>query len=179
MPDCLVVLVEFGQISINKLSYILSKLNIKYMVVSHDEIPKFKFTHIILSGGPKHVYEKDHYIMPQWVLDSDKPVLGICYGMQLIAKTFGGIVIRMDEKEEGCIEIIEIINHSQTIKCRWMNRFDRVLSVPKYFQITAVTERNHIAGFTDNKRWWAVQYHPENWKFRNLALFRRFLGIIT
>src|SRR5579863_7613215 len=96
---CLVALVAFGATSCQKISRVLTRLNIDYRIVLPNEIPEWQPTHIILSGGPKHVYEDDHDPMPQWVLDSECPVLGICYGMQLIAKTFGGIVVAMPEKE--------------------------------------------------------------------------------
>ena len=171
----LVALVAFGSKSCGKISRALNRLNVSYKIVFPYEIPTFQPTHIILSGGPKHVYEIDHYPMPQWVLDSNKPVLGICYGMQLIAKTFGGTVIRMNEKEEGPVCVTEIINGHQMMNTRWMNRYDQVVSIPRIFNITGVTDKNHIASFTNNIRWWAVQYHPEAFKHGDLTVFKRFL----
>jgi GMP synthase (glutamine-hydrolysing) len=152
---------------------------VTYRIVLPEEKPTFKPTHIILSGGPKHVYDQNHYSMPQWVLDSDCPVLGICYGMQLIAKTFGGNVIRMPEKEEGPVEVTEIINGVQSGHIRWMNRYDRVISVPGNFDITGVTDRDHIASFTDHRKWWAVQYHPESTKHGDITVLKRFLSSET
>lgn len=170
-----VALVMFGKMSSKRIGYILNILGVNYKIVLPNEIPDFEPTHIILSGGPKHVYENDHYPMPKWVLETQCPVLGICYGMQIIAHTFGGIVNKMVEVEHGPVEITEIIDKYQMTYVRWMNRNDRVFLVPNIFDITAVTNQNHIAAFTDYKKWWAVQYHPESYKHGDINVFRRFL----
>jgi len=174
--ECLVALVSFGKDSTNRLSIALNRLKVNYKLVSYDMTPTFIPTHIILSGGPKHVYDSDHYIMPQWVIDAKVPVLGICYGMQLIAHTFRGTIRQMPEKEEGLVEITEMINGNQITSGRWMNRNDRVFSVPPNFHVNGVTSRNHIASFTDYNKWWAVQYHPESVKYGDLSVFRRFFN---
>lgn len=181
----LVALVVFGVKSSEKICHALNILDIDYRLLLPQEVPSFTPTHIILSGGPKHVYSSDHYPLPQWVIDSKCPVLGICYGMQIIAHTFGGKVTRMEEKEEGPIEVTEIIDMSckgrkdkilvQETNIRWMNRYDRVVSVPNIFNVTGVTSKNHIAAFTDNKKWWTVQYHPESLKHGDLKVLKRFL----
>lgn len=173
---CLVALIAFGDISCQKISRVLTRLNIDYRIVLPREIPKWQPTHIILSGGPKHVYEDDHDIMPQWVLNSGCPIFGICYGMQLIAKTFGGIVVAMPEKELGPVHVTEIIDGVQDTHTRWMHRRDRVLTVPSRFHITGVTAKDHIASFTDYNKFWAVQYHPESLKCGDLSVFRRFFA---
>lgn len=172
-----VIVVCFGKSSTNGICSILRRFGVKYITLLPDEIPKFEPTHVILSGGPKHVYDLDHYVMPLWVIQTHCPVLGICYGMQLIAHTFQGIVIKMPEIEKGLIEITEIIDHKQTRLLRWMNRNDRVISLPSNFYITGVTSRNHIASFTDYKKWYAVQYHPESHHCKDSSLFRRFLQL--
>lgn len=174
----LVALIAFGRTSAEKIIRSLNLLKVDYKIILPDEIPTFQPTHIILSGGPKHVYEADHYYLPKWIIESKCPVLGICYGMQLIAHTFGGTVIRMPQKEEGPVEVTEIINNVQATYVRWMNRYDQVTSVTNNFNITGVTNNNHIASFTDHKKWWAVQYHPESSKHGDLNVFRRFLGIL-
>lgn len=177
---CFVIVVAFGNKSTDKIARCLNLLNVNYKICNPDMIPNPRYnkpTHVILSGGPKHVYEWDHYPMPQWVLDIQCPVLGICYGMQLIAKTFNGVVVRMSEVEQGSVEVTEIIDGYQQTFYRWMYRHDLVLAIPSIFNITAVTDRDHIAAFTDNHKWWAIQYHPESCKHRDLDVFRRFLMI--
>lgn len=175
MSDHCVIIINYGDLSTKQIVSVLEKMRVKYKILSHDEIPNVEYTHIILSGGPKHVYNPDHYPLAKWIIKSNKPVLGICYGMQLIAKTFGGIVVRMKEKEEGPIEITEMFGGKQLVEYRWMNRYDTVISLSSQFIITAVTNNNHIAGFTDGKKWWAVQYHPEAKCCKHLALFQKFI----
>jgi GMP synthase (glutamine-hydrolysing) len=175
MQHSLVALVAFGKTSPDNIGRMLNRLRINYRVVLPYETPNFNPSHIILSGGPKHVYEKDHYPMPKWVLSANVPVLGICYGMQLIAHALGGTVWRMGQKEEGPVDVTEIINNTQYTSSQWMNRYDQVVSIPSNFSITGVTHENHIASFTDNKKWWGVQYHPEHKRHGDVDVFRRFL----
>ena len=178
MPDYTVALVSFGAKSTERLRYILGRLNVTCRVLFPDETPSFHYTHIILSGGPKHVYEADTYTMPEWVLQSTAPVLGVCYGMQLIAHTFGGRVTKMSHVEKGPVEVTEMIKGEQLTSLRWMNRLDQVVSIPDAFTITGVTSSNHIASFTDHHRWWAVQYHPEASKHGDASVLRRFLRLV-
>jgi GMP synthase (glutamine-hydrolysing) len=176
MQNSIVALVVFGEESANKIALALTKLKINFQSVFPDQALFFEPTHIILSGGPDHVYEKGHSQMPSWVVESAAPVLGICYGMQLIAETNGGVVRPLPKQELGAVNVTEIINGSQITQPRWMNRFDRVLYIPKSFHVTGVTQNNDIAAFTDHRKWWAVQYHPESEKYRDLEVFRRFLN---
>jgi GMP synthase (glutamine-hydrolysing) len=172
-----VAIVAFGESSTRKICQCLLMLNVNYIIVLPHETPTFKPTHIILSGGPDHVYDVKHQLLPQWVIDYPCPVLAICYGMQLIAHTFGGTVMGMLEKEIGLIPVTEIIHDQQSTILRWMNRDDRVLTVPSRFTITGVTNRNHIASFTDFHKYYAIQYHPEHSKCLDTSVFKRFLNL--
>jgi GMP synthase (glutamine-hydrolysing) len=171
-----VIIINFGNKSANGIAKVLNTLNVKYTIMCPNMIPYTEYTHIILSGGPKHVYLSDYYKMPTWVRESDKPVLGICYGMQLISCTLGGKVIKMNEYEGGVIPITEIINGNKFINQRWMNRYDRVAEIPKNFVITGITDKEHIASITDGSKWWAVQYHPESENALDYDTFIRFLS---
>jgi GMP synthase (glutamine-hydrolysing) len=100
--------------------------------------------------------------------------------MQLIAHTFGGTVVRMCDRERGTVQVTELVNDpgvTEIIRPRWMNHRDLVTSLPDQFQITAVTSNNHIAAFTDHRKWWAIQYHPESHDHVDLTIFQRFLGL--
>ena len=162
-----VILVAYGKTSSDKISKVLDQLNINYIITDPDFLPSYndlnKLTHIILSGGPKHVYDNEIFYnkLPQWVIDINVPVLSICYGFQLVAYHFGGTVIKMDTKEEGLVEVTEIINNQLIDNMRWMNRHDQVLILPPQFTITGITYHNHIAAFTDYNKWFCYQYHPE------------------
>lgn len=172
----IIAILSYGDISTSNIEECCKMMNVKYIIIYPGEIPRCKITHIILSGGPDHVHHPEHKKLPEWVINGDIPVLGICYGMQLIAQNFGGNVIHMNSKEEGLVLISEIINNRQYNYERWMNRYDRVIYIPDDFEITAVTHKNHIAAFTDNVKWWAVQYHPEHPQSLDLSVFVRFLN---
>lgn len=178
-PKSLVAILVFGDISTRRITRVLTQLDVDYRLVLPRETPDFRPTHIILSGSTHHVYEPDHYIMPEWVRTSPCPVLGVCYGMQLIAHTFGGTIVRMCDRERGAIQVTELLNDptvKEVIKPRWMNHRDLVTSLPSQFQVTAVTSNNHIAAFTDYQKWWAVQYHPESKNHGDSSIFQRFLS---
>lgn len=175
--NTLVAIISYGTYSADRICLMLNRLHVPYKVLEPTDVPKFKPTHIILSGGDYHVYDKDAPTLPEWVINSDIPVLAICYGMQLVAHTFGGIVIRMPEKEEGGVEVTEIIDNIHCNNYRWMNRYDLVTSVPECFTIIGVTNKNHIAAFTDGHKWFAIQYHPEAKKYEDSSVFKRFLGL--
>ena len=147
---------------------ILKELNVEYFKIYPNNNPKNIPTHIILSGGHDHVYENNHRPIPKWVLDSDIKVFGICYGMQLVAHTFGGVVSKMKEKEEGFFYVDEYqlfnnkIDNKLSHNLRWFNRFDNVYKCPPNFTILGVNDKNLIVSITDNIKFWGVQYHPEN-----------------
>ncbi len=171
-----IVVINYGNKSSSNISAVLNALGYFNVVLHPYEYPGTKPTHIILSGGPKHVYDPDAYILPQWIINSDIPTLGICYGMQLIAHTFGGNIDRMDRLEKGLVKIREMINDVEVIGNKWMNRYDYVSCLPNKFIITGMTSNNHIAAFTDNIKWWAVQYHPESHKSIDYDTFIRFIS---
>lgn len=171
----LVAVVAFGKTSTANIVNILVQLGISYRIVLAHELPTCKYTHIILTGGPKYVTRYEYYRLPQWITDSDCPVLGICYGMTLIAHAVGATVQQLSEHEHGPTEVTEIIDGRQLITTRWMNRHYRISDVPKAFHVTGVTTDNHIASFTDYRKWWGCQYHPESVRYRDRNIFARFL----
>lgn len=171
----LVALVAFGKTSTANIVNILVQLGISYRIVLAHELPNCKYTHIILTGGPKYVTRYEDYRLPQWILDTDRPVLGVCYGMTLIARALGGNVQRLVEHEHGPSEVTEIIEGRQLTTTRWMNRHYRVDTVPESFRVTGVTIDNDIASFTDHRKWWGCQYHPESVRYHDSEIFSRFL----
>jgi GMP synthase (glutamine-hydrolysing) len=164
----LVLIINYGTLSTSNICSILSSLHFNYFVISPYEIPSQPFTHIILSGSPHSVYMLNSPKLPRWIISSNCPVLGICYGMQLIAYTFGGKVGRMMETEKGIVRLT-------SGKKVWMNRNDIVLTIPSYFTIKEKTEKGHVAEFIGGK-WWAVQYHPESPNAPDRELFLNFIN---
>jgi GMP synthase (glutamine-hydrolysing) len=170
-----VIIVAFDSYSATNISRVLHRKDVEHRIVFPHEIPKMGYSHIILSGSKKHVYDSNSYKMPEWVLFSSCPVLGICYGMQLIAHTFGGSVIAMEEQEKGPVAVTEMVDGICSTHLKWMNRVDRVVSLPSKFDVTGITDNEHIAAFTDHVKWFAVQYHPEQLNYLDLETFDRFL----
>ena len=122
---------------------------------------------IIISGGPASVYDPSSPTIDPALLTSGVPVLGICYGQQLMAHALGGQVIKGDRGEYG-LALLDITN-SDTIlngiegrQQVWMSHRDVVATVPEDFDVLASTETCAIAAMSSPKRrLFAVQFHPE------------------
>ena len=122
---------------------------------------------LILSGGPASVYAKDAYFCDEKIFDLGLPILGICYGMQLIAHKFGGSVIPASHKEYGKAEL-KIAKNSQLFEgvgddsIVWMSHADKVEILPKNFEVLATSKSSEYCVFADeNRKIYAMQFHPE------------------
>lgn len=122
---------------------------------------------IILSGGPSSVYAQDAYRPEEKIFDLGLPMLGICYGMQLITHHFGGEVIPASHHEygkaslsfEGEHAIFKETTNNQTV---WMSHADRVEKLPKGFSKIAYSENSPYAAIAnEEKNIYAFQFHPE------------------
>ncbi len=141
----------------------------------HDpvEIAAFAPKGIILSGGPESTVQNDAPHAPQQVFDNGLPLLGICYGMQTMAKQLGGETESADAREYGHAQVslvaadrlFEGLNDHPGAPPRldaWMSHGDHVSKPPPGFTVTASTDRVPVAAFAnDDKRWYGVQFHPE------------------
>ncbi len=123
---------------------------------------------IILSGGPASVYEKDAYKPDFGLFSLGVPVLGICYGMQLIAQHFGGCVMRAEAQEFGKA-VLEIKDKANRLfkgvkqdSIVWMSHADKVESIPQGFVELAKSGNTHYCAIADYKcKIYALQFHPE------------------
>lgn len=134
-----------------------------------EKILDFKPKGIILSGGPSSVYSKGSPIPDIKVFDLGIPILGICYGMQLMAHLLGGRVAKAAKREYGRAELV-IDDDSDLFKgispnlqaVVWMSHGDRIEKYPKGFISIAHTENSPVAAMADKKRnFYALQFHPE------------------
>ncbi len=122
---------------------------------------------LILSGGPASVYEAEAPAMPAWLPTADLPVLGICYGMQLISLALGGVVLRPEQREYGPAEIELCEPHPLFIDTPrsqqvWMSHGDRIEGLPPGFHPIAANPATPFAAMADDtRRWYGVQFHPE------------------
>jgi GMP synthase (glutamine-hydrolysing) len=122
---------------------------------------------IILSGGPNSVYDEDAPRAPAWVFEAGVPVLGICYGMQLIAHQLGGRVGPSLEREYGPARV-EVLADTPLFEGLprqlevWMSHGDRIEAVPPGFQVIARSENSPVAVMADVTRgFYGLQFHPE------------------
>lgn len=122
---------------------------------------------IILSGGPLSVYSEDAYQCDPEIFNMGIPILGICYGAQLIAKTLGGYVEKSNSPEYGSTKVnvdktsllfTNVDNETVT----WMSHTDYIKDVPSGFRITSTTANCPVASMENaDKKIYAVQFHPE------------------
>jgi GMP synthase (glutamine-hydrolysing) len=130
-------------------------------------IDKFNPKGIILSGGPARVYLENSPKPDKKIFEMGIPILGICYGLQIIVDTFGGKVKKSINREYGSAELIvdnkcDLFNSiGNKIKC-WMSHGDAAEMIPEGFKILAHTENSFSAAIgNQNKRFYGVQFHPE------------------
>ncbi len=123
---------------------------------------------IILSGGPASVYEPNAPSLPRHWLDGRVPVLGICYGMQLLVHTLGGRVAPAQAREYGPaqLQVLEadhpLLRNLPERTTVWMSHGDRVDELPPGWRVIARTENAPYAMITDTaNRRFGVQFHPE------------------
>lgn len=134
---------------------------------SIEKIKAFKPKGIVLSGGPASVYESGAPVLDLEIFRLGVPILGICYGMQLMAFLLGGEVSKAVKREYGRAELI--VDNNDNIfkgispKTRvWMSHGDRIERLPKNFSIIGHTDNSPIAAMADREnRFYALQFHPE------------------
>jgi GMP synthase (glutamine-hydrolysing) len=166
-----IVILDFGSQYTQLIARRIRELNVFSAVLpctaSIAEIQAYAPIGIILSGGPSSVYDADAPDADPAILSMGLPVLGICYGLQFIAYHLGGKVVSADKREYGHAEVtIEdcatplFIGLPSTLQV-WMSHGDEALELPPGFHRTAVTS-NALAGIAnEERRIWAVQFHPE------------------
>jgi GMP synthase (glutamine-hydrolysing) len=132
-----------------------------------DEIQAYKPIGIVLSGGPSSVYDPDAPAADPALLELDAPMLGICYGLHFIVHHMGGKVRTAPKREYGHAEVTledrstELFAGLPESMHVWMSHGDEALELPAGFHRTAVTS-NALAGIAnEDRRIWAVQFHPE------------------
>ena len=139
---------------------------------------------IIFTGGPQSVYAKDAAVCSPELLQLGIPVLGICYGSQLLAHVLGGKVATAPVSEYGKTEVTILdaaspifAGVSEKTIC-WMSHTDYIAAAPAGFTITAKTPVCPVAGMEDRSRGlYAVQFHPEKSQSQGMALLRNFAGL--
>ena len=158
--------------------------------ISFDRIKKFAARGLILSGGPESTLADETPLAPMDIFELNVPILGICYGMQTIARQLGGVVENVGKSEfgyahvraRGHTDLLRDIQDSVTEQGYgmldvWMSHGDRVAELPPGFKLMASTESAPIAGMADESRKiYGLQFHPEvTHTKQGVAIYSRFL----
>jgi len=136
--------------------------------VTAEELADFSPAGIILSGGPASVYDPDAPSLPDHILFSSKPILGICYGMQLLARRLGGRVAATARREYGPADL-NTINTTDLLfadvpapQAVWMSHGDQATALPPGFEAIASSANSPVAAMANPaRRIYGLQFHPE------------------
>ena len=171
MNHQLISILDFGSQYTQLIARRLRELGVKTAIVRGDfPAEKIQENHaigIVLSGGPSSVFEEGALQVDPEIFALDIPVLGICYGMQLMARYLGGRVAPSDSREYGLAELEIVADRSVVAgtpkhQSVWMSHGDHVGQTPDGFEVLARTEGTPIAAMFDPKRRFVgLQFHPE------------------
>jgi GMP synthase (glutamine-hydrolysing) len=130
-----------------------------------DEVLALEPKGFILSGGPASVYDVGAPRLPAYIAAAGLPVLGICYGMQLMTHALGGRVAGSSEREYGPAEVEVLLPNPLLPAGRhrvWMSHGDRIELPPPGFEVLATSSSSPCAAMIDRqRRWIGLQFHPE------------------
>jgi GMP synthase (glutamine-hydrolysing) len=169
-PDTVVVL-DFGSQFAQLIARRVRELNVYSELLPHDtpmaELERRGARAVILSGGPSSVYDADAPRADPAIWSGRIPVLGICYGLQLMALELGGEVVASTKREYGpaTVSLTEtdgIFSGLSGEQPVWMSHGDSILRPPEGFRSTAQTDSTPFAGLADASRnLYGIQFHPE------------------
>ena len=186
MKHQLVIVVDFGGQYNQLIARRVRDLNVYCEVVPYKKalnaIKEKQPIGIIFTGGPNSVYEENSPQIEKEIFELNIPILGMCYGMQLISKDFGGVVEKAKNREFGKTNA-KIANQSSILKDMsdesivWMSHTDFVSEKPEGFDIIQITDSCPVAAIAnEDKKIYAVQYHPEvNHTVEGKILIKNFL----
>jgi GMP synthase (glutamine-hydrolysing) len=169
-PDSIIVL-DFGSQFAQLIARRVRELNVDSELLPHDtpwaEIERRTPKAIILSGGPMSVYDEGAPRPDPGIWSGQIPVLGICYGAQLMARELGGDVLPANRREYGpaLVSITDsdgLFTGLERDQPVWMSHGDSITRLPDGFRATARSESNEFAGLVDSvRRLYGIQFHPE------------------
>jgi len=169
-----VVIIDFGSQFTQLIARRIRELGVFSEIVSHKKIRTIDINQsvrgIILSGGPLNVYQINKYSFDRKILELNIPILGICFGHQILSKLNGGRVKQSKHREFGFANIFKKKDSlltknfygSKKTKEVWMSHADQVSKLPKNFKVIASSTNSKYA-IVENKlkKFYGVQFHPE------------------
>ncbi len=184
-----IVIIDFGSQVTKLIARRIRDFGVFSEILTINELNKIKdykgIKGIILSGGPSTVTKKKYLSISKNIFTKKIPILGICYGLQLIAKLFGGSIKSLKKKREFGRAILLKKQQSLLIKnffntkrkSVWMSHQDAVTKLPKSFKIIASTKDSKLTIIENTKlKIYGVQFHPEVTHTENgKRIFKNFL----
>ena len=170
-----ILIIDFGSQFTQLIARRIRELGVFSEIISHKKvniknIKEQNIRGIILSGGPLNVYQKNKFSFDKKVLKLEIPILGICFGHQILSKELGGKVKQSNHREFGLAEINKVSNslltknffNKKNKNNVWMSHADQVVKKPKNFKIVASSKNSKLTIIENVKdKFYGVQFHPE------------------
>ena len=184
-----IIIIDFGSQLTKLIARRIRDLGVFSEIITINDLYKIRdyngIKGIILSGGPSTVTKKKFLSIPKEILSKKIPILGICYGLQLITKLFGGSIKSLRTKREFGRATLFKKNQSLLIKnffntknqSVWMSHQDVVIKIPKGFKTIASTKESKLTIIENTQRKiYGIQFHPEVTHTENgKIIFKNFL----
>jgi len=187
-----VLIIDFGSQVTKLIARRIRDLGVYSEIISSTKINALKeyknIKGIIFSGGPSTVTKNKFQTVPKEILKKNIPILGICYGLQLISKLFGGKIKPSNKKREFGRAILYKKKKSLLTKNFftsstdvWMSHEDAVIKMPKNFNVVASTKESKFTVIENEKnKIYGVQFHPEITHTKNgIQIFKNFYLIFV
>ncbi|WP_353988799.1 glutamine-hydrolyzing GMP synthase [Ruicaihuangia caeni] len=166
------LVVDFGAQYAQLIARRVREANVYSEIVPHTisaaEVAAKNPAGIVLSGGPSSVYETGAPALDPGIVELGVPMLGICYGFQVMAKQLGGEVAKTGQREYGATPVAvsgdggDLLAGQPATQTTWMSHGDSVVRAPEGFSVLASTASTPVAAFAhDQRKLYGVQWHPE------------------
>lgn len=165
-----ILILDFGSQFTQLIARRVRELNVYCEIHPFHSIPEdlSSFRAVILSGSPYSTLEEHAPQVDLSEIKGQLPLLGVCYGAQYLAKTFGGEVARSTHREYGRALMAEVSSTSELLKgvpvgsCVWMSHGDTIMELPENTEVIGSTEDVRVAAYRfQNEATYAIQFHPE------------------
>jgi len=170
-----ILIIDFGSQFTQLIARRIRELGVFSEIVSHKKINSKNVLQenirgIILSGGPLNVYQNNKFKFDKKILKLGLPILGICFGHQILSKELGGRVQKSNHREFGLATINKISNsiltknffNKKNVSNVWMSHTDQVSKMPRGFKVVASTKNSKLTIIENSKsNFYGVQFHPE------------------
>ena len=169
-----ILIIDFGSQFTQLIARRIRELGVYSEIISHKKLNKksdnIKIRGIILSGGPLNVYQSKKVKFNKSIFNLNIPILGICFGHQIISKELGGKVKKAKYREFGLAKLKSLKKSKltdsffkgKTSKHVWMSHADEVTKLPKGFKVIAKTDTSNFSIVENSQRkLYGIQFHPE------------------